>query len=132
MTLAASPTHHQPATNPLTPAPVFGPDVFALYLCAAPIDMRLGVDGVLARVIHWFGQARPHCAYAFVNARGNRMKLLIHDGLGFWLALRRLHSGRFYWIDQALAQPVGLSPAQWQALSQGLPWARIEQAISAH
>jgi transposase len=41
---------------------------------------------VLARVIHWFGSARPHCAYAFTNARGNRIKLLIHDGLGLWLA----------------------------------------------
>jgi transposase len=48
--------------------------------------MRLGFDGVLARVIHWFGSARPHCAYAFTNARGNRIKLLIHDGLGLWLA----------------------------------------------
>lgn len=103
-----------------------------LYLCQAPIDMRLGMDGVSARVIHWYGCAQPHCAYAFVNARGNRMKLLMHDGLGFWLVLLRLHSGRFRWIDRPMAEPVSLSAAQWRALSQGLLWARIEQAIAAH
>lgn len=116
-----------PAANP-----VFGPEVFRLYLGAAPIDMRLGIDGVLARVIDRFGRARPHCAYAFVNARGNRMKLLIHDGLGFWLAMRRLHSGRFYWIDQPLPHAVSLSAAQWYALARGLPWSRIDQAIGVH
>lgn len=104
----------------------------SLYLCYAPIDMRLGFDGVLARVIHWFGSARPHCAYAFTNTRGNRIKLLIHDGLGLWLAQRRLHSGRFFWIQQPMGQALSLSPVQWHALSQGLPWARIEQAITAH
>jgi transposase len=116
-----------PAANP-----VFGPEVFRLYLGAAPIDMRLGMDGVLARVIDRFGHAQPHCAYAFVNVRCNRMKLLIHDGLGFWLALRRLHSGRFYWIDQPLPHAVSLSPAQWHALARGLPWSRIDQVIGAH
>lgn len=115
-----------------TATAVFGPELHSLYLCQMPIDMRLGFDGVLARVIHWFGCARPHCAYAFINARGNRIKLLIHDGLGLWLAQRRLHSGRFIWIQQPMGQPVSLSPVQWHALSQGLPWARIEQAITAH
>lgn len=118
--------------SPQSNTAVFGPEVFKLYLCLNPIDMRLGIDGVLARVIECFGCAQPHCAYAFVNARGNRMKLLIHDGLGFWLAMRRLHSGRFYWIEQALAHPVSLSAAQWGALSQGLPWSRIDQAITAY
>ncbi|MDP2093733.1 MAG: IS66 family insertion sequence element accessory protein TnpB, partial [Hydrogenophaga sp.] len=81
-------TRHQPTPNsaprtewPSEPTAVFDPQLHSLYLCQCPIDMRLGFDGVLARVIHWFGSARPHCAYAFTNARGNRIKLLIHDGL---------------------------------------------------
>ena len=126
-----------PASTPFTqaasaPTPVFGPEMHGLYLCHTPIDMRLGFDGVLARVIQWFGCARPHCAYAFINARGTRVKLLMHDGLGLWLAQRRLHSGRFAWIEQPLGAPVSISAAQWHALTQGLPWVRIEQAITAH
>lgn len=128
----ASPTVTAVAPAATAPTAVFGPEMHSLYLCHSPIDMRLGFDGVLARVIHWFGCARPHCAYAFTNARGNRIKLLIHDGLGLWLAQRRLHSGRFVWVQQPTGQPLRLSPAQWHALSQGLPWARIEQAITAH
>lgn len=115
-----------------SPCSIFAPELHSLYLCHSPIDMRLGFDGVLSRVIHWFGCARPHCAYAFINARGNRIKLLIHDGLGLWLAQRRLHSGRFAWIEQPVGVPVSISAVQWRALTQGLPWVRIEQAITAH
>ncbi|MDP3926304.1 MAG: IS66 family insertion sequence element accessory protein TnpB, partial [Hydrogenophaga sp.] len=102
-------TRHQPTPNsaprtewPSEPTAVFAPQLHSLYLFQCPIDMRLGIDGVLARVIHWFGSARPHCAYAVTNARGNRIKLLLHDGLGLWLVLRRLHSGRFAWINEPL------------------------------
>ena len=138
-TFTPAAARHQPTPNsaprtewPSEPPALFDPQLHSLYLCHCPIDMRLGFDGVLARVIHWFGSARPHCAYAFTNARGNRIKLLIHDGLGLWLVQRRLHSGRFAWIEQPLGVPVSLSTAQWRALSQGLPWSRIDQAITAH
>ncbi|MGE8480945.1 MAG: transposase, partial [Pseudomonas shirazensis] len=43
-----------------------------------------------ARVIAVFGAAKPHCAYLFANRRANRMKVLVHDGVGVWLAARRL------------------------------------------
>ncbi|WP_205341685.1 IS66 family insertion sequence element accessory protein TnpB [Denitrificimonas caeni] len=45
----------------------------------------------LARVVQVFGSTRPHCAFLFANKRGNRMKVLIHDGLGIWLCARRLN-----------------------------------------
>jgi len=32
-------------------------------------------------------------AYAFRNRRGNRIKLLVWDGAGVWLCVRRLHPG---------------------------------------
>jgi hypothetical protein len=43
----------------------------------SPLDMRASPDKALARVVAGFGWARPHCAYLFVNRRGNRMKALI-------------------------------------------------------
>jgi hypothetical protein len=48
----------------------------------------------LARVVNVFGAARPHHAYLFANRRANRMKVLVHDGIGAWLAARRLNNGR--------------------------------------
>nr|WP_231988903.1 transposase [Pseudomonas yamanorum] len=41
--------------------------------------MRSGTEKALARVVV-FGAAQPHCAYLFSNRRGNRMKVLVHDG----------------------------------------------------
>ncbi|MFK4082176.1 IS66 family insertion sequence element accessory protein TnpB [Pseudomonas qingdaonensis] len=44
--------------------------------------MRAGTETALARVIAVFGVAKPHCAYLFANRRANRMKVLVHDGVG--------------------------------------------------
>lgn len=68
-----------------------------IWLATEPLDMRAGVDTALARVVQVFGSARPHCAYLFANKRANRMKVLIHDGLGIWLCARRLNRGKFHW-----------------------------------
>jgi len=72
----------------------------AVWMATQPLDMRSGFDSCLARVIKVFGAAHPHSAYLFANARANRMKVLVHDGFGFWLAARRLHQGHFVWPAQ--------------------------------
>ena len=100
----------------------------AIWLATQPLDMRAGIDSALGRVIKVFGVAHPHTAYLFANARANRMKVLVHDGLGFWLAARRLHQGHFVWptnAAQAVQTQINLSRAQLDALVLGLPWSRI-------
>ena len=52
-----------------------------IWLAVEPIDMRAGTETVLARVVQVFGAAQPHHAYLFANKRGNRLKVLVHDGL---------------------------------------------------
>ena len=52
----------------------------ALWLSAEPLDMRAGMDTLLAQVVHVFGAAQPHHAYLFANRRGTRLKVLVHDG----------------------------------------------------
>ena len=66
-------------------------------------------------------------AYLFANRRANRMKVLVHDGIGIgiWLAARRLHQGHFVWPQESAANRVSLSRAQLDALVLGLPWSRI-------
>ena len=101
--------------------------VDAIWLAVEPMDMRMGLDAALARVVKVFGQARPHHAYLFANARANRLKVLVHDGIGIWLAARRLHQGRFAW-PQHQGGTLELSRAQLDALVLGLPWQRIGEA----
>ena len=96
----------------------------AAWLATAALDMRAGPDTALARVIATFGAARPHHAYVFTNQRANRLKILVHDGVGLWLAARRLHQGKF--VGAPAGSPnVSLEHAQLDALVLGLPWQRM-------
>lgn len=96
-----------------------------IWLATEALDMRAGTDTALARVVRVFGAAQPHHAYIFANRTGTRMKVLVHDGIGVWLAARRLHQGKFRWPTQG-TQHYALNPAQWQALVLGLPWQRLQ------
>ena len=100
----------------------------AVWLATEPMDMRGGADTALARVVKVFGAAHPHQAYLFANRRASRMKVLVHDGIGIWLAARRLHQGHFVWPHPHAGAQMSLSRAQLDALVLGLPWARIGQA----
>ncbi|HJV50656.1 MAG TPA: IS66 family insertion sequence element accessory protein TnpB [Noviherbaspirillum sp.] len=73
----------------------------ALWLSAAPLDMRPGMDTLLAQVVRVFGQAQPHHAYLFSNRRGTRLKVLGQGG-------------------------VALTRAQFDALVLGLPWRQLD------
>jgi transposase len=97
----------------------------SVWLAAEPLDMRAGTDTALARVVQVFGSAKPHHAYLFANLRANRMKVLVHDGIGIWLCARRLHQGRFLWANTALGAQMALSREQLDALVLGLPWQRL-------
>ncbi len=95
-----------------------------IWLAVEPLDMRAGTETTLGRVVRVFGAAHPHHAYLFANRRGNRMKVLVHDGIGVWLAARRLNQGRFVWPTEGSIK-VPLTRAQLDALVLGLPWQRV-------
>jgi transposase len=99
--------------------------VDAVWLAVEPLDMRAGTDTALTRVVRVFGEARPHHAYLFANRRSNRIKVLVHDGIGIWLCARRLHQGRFMWARSESGSRLTITNEQLQALVIGLPWCRI-------
>lgn len=102
-----------------------------IWLVVAPVDMRLGIDG-LARLVQE-AHGRSPCdgmAYAFRNRRGNRIKLLRWDGTGVWLCLRRLHQGGFTWPVAGDAHCT-LTQAQWQWLTAGVDWRRLSAETTA-
>jgi len=101
--------------------------VEAVWLAVQPLDMRAGTEAALARVVGVFGAAHPHHAYLFANRRANRMKVLVHDGIGVWLAARRLNAGKFVW-PAGTDGTLQLTRPQFDALVLGLPWQRIGDA----
>lgn len=98
-----------------------------IWLAINPLDMRCGVDTALARVVQDFGYAKAHHAYVFTNKRANRIKVLVHDGIGIWLAARRLNKGKFIWSDPVSGN-LNLDKEQLHALVLGLPWQMVGNA----
>ena len=98
--------------------------VDAVWLAMEPLDMRSGTESALARVVNVFGAARPHHAYLFANRRANRLKVLVHDGIGVWLAARRLNQGRFVWPSESGCDAVDHARA--------VRCARARAALAAH
>jgi len=99
----------------------------AVWLAVEPLDMRAGTQTALARVIQVFGEARAHHAYLFANRRANRLKVLVHDGLGLWLCARRLHQGGFTWTQVRDETRLAITHEQLHALTIGLPWHRLAE-----
>ena len=54
------------------------------------------------------------------------MKVLVHDGIGVWLAARRLNAGKFVWPQNG--STLSLTRPQLDALVLGLPWQRLGDA----
>ena len=100
----------------------------AVWIATEPMDMRAGTESALARVVKVFGAAHPNHAYLFVNRRANRMKVLVHDGIGVWLAARRLHQGHFIWPHNSSTRQLQITRLQFDALVLGLPWYRLGEA----
>jgi transposase len=71
-------------------------EVEAVGLAVTPLDLRAGNEAAPACVVTVFGTARPHRTYLSAKRRANRMKVLVHDGIGVWLSAHRLYMG-FVW-----------------------------------
>lgn len=129
--------------SPARPANVFG-HLPQVWLALEPIDMRQGIDGLSQRVQDHLGHSPcDGSAYAFCNKRGTRIKLLVWDGTGVWLAQRRLHRGRVVWPtspvvataatqNQSRATVCTLDQQQWQWLISGVDWQRLGATAPAH
>ncbi len=94
-----------------------------LLLSVDPIDFRKGIDSLIA-VCQQRLQQDPFtgAVFAFCNQRKTGVKLLVYDGTGFWLCIKRFSQGHLKWWPKSteLLQPI--SPVKLQILlSQGDP-----------
>ena len=109
----------------------------SVWLVQDAVDMRMGIDGLSARIVQHLGKSPcDGHAYAFTNRSRNRLKLLVWDGNGVWLCQRRLHQGHFVWpqsvgsVDQAGdARGYHVTEAQWLWLINGVDWRRLNRPL---
>lgn len=63
--------------------------------------MRKGFDGLYGLVRDGLGcDPQSGHVFLFTNARRNRLKLLVYDGSGLWVAAKKLDGGCFRWPSQ--------------------------------
>ncbi len=69
-----------------------------IFVAPEPVDFRKGIDGLAAVCRQRLGHNPLEGAvYVFRNRAGTALKLLLYDGQGFWLLMKRLSQGRFHW-----------------------------------
>ena len=69
-----------------------------IFVAIEPADFRKGIDALS-------GVCRQHLAhnpldgavYVFRNRARTSIRVLVHDGQGFWLCTKRLSRGRLHW-----------------------------------
>lgn len=67
-----------------------------VWVCAEPVDFRLGIDGLSLRVQGSLGAHQAlNCAHVFFNRVRDKVKILRYDRNGWWLLYKRLERGRF-------------------------------------
>jgi transposase len=67
-----------------------------IFVATAPVDFRKGIDGLTAVCRQVLGENPLEGAvYVFRNRAGTALKLLLYDGQGYWLCMKRLSQGRF-------------------------------------
>lgn len=67
-----------------------------IYACSQPQDMRRSFDGLALAVRQVLGDdPRSGALFAFVNKRGNRLKVIWWDQSGYCILYKRAHGVRF-------------------------------------
>ena len=84
-----------------------------IFLAYEAVDFRFNIDR-LAALCREKLQQDPYSGAAFVfrNRQGSAVKILIYDGIGFYLVLRRFSRGRLRWWPTKTDQPLTQLAAQ--------------------
>jgi hypothetical protein len=67
-----------------------------VFICTSPIDFRCGIDGLIDVCKNTLKEDPfTGTLFAFINRGRTSIKLLVYDGQGFWMMVKRLSEGRF-------------------------------------
>jgi len=91
-----------------------------IMVASKPVDFRKGMDSLAALVMQALA-SDPFTGDVFIfrSKRSDRLKLLVWDGSGLCLVIKRLESGGFIW-PPVRDGAVTLNAAQLRLLFEGL------------
>lgn len=91
----------------------------ALELC----DLRKGFNGLQVEVSQTLKEdLHSGAVFVFCNRRRTRLKMLVWDGSGLWLLIKRLEKGTFSWPKEVEAgtKKLRLAPEAFAMLTDGI------------
>ncbi len=73
-----------------------------ILLAVEPVDFRKGIDTLAAVCKQRLSQDPLSGAlFVFRNRRGTALKMLVYDGSGYWLCLKRFSQGKLCWWPES-------------------------------
>jgi len=95
-------------------------DIERVYLHRAPVDMRKQMDGLSILAKDVIGKDPMSGAmFVYINARRNKLKILVWERNGFIVWYKRLERQRFHWPRDATDTVLTLSGEQLHWLLDG-------------
>ena len=96
------------------------PSIERVYLHRSPVDMRKQIDGlsILAKDVI-LQDPMSGSMFVFVNARRNKLKILVWERNGFVIWYKRLETQKFYWPRGSTETVLTLSGQQLNWLLDG-------------
>lgn len=74
------------------------------FLCIEALDFRKGIDAIAAVCKQkLLSDPMNGTLFIFANRKRTAVKILVYDGQGFWLCMKRFSRGRLAWWPASLA-----------------------------
>lgn len=107
--------------------------IACVYLHRAPVDMRRQIDGLVVLAKDVIGQDPMSGAlFGFINARRDKLKLLVWERNGFIVWYKRLERQKFYWPRAGETDVVTLTGEQLNWLLDGYDVWRMKPHDALH
>ncbi len=108
-----------------------------VLLAVDAVDFRKGIDGLIGLCRQKLGE-NPLLGtlFVFANRRRTSLKMLVYDGNGFYLILKRFSQGKLQWWPEGL-QPCHelaareLAVLLWNGNPQKASWAPLWRPVSS-
>lgn len=93
-----------------------------LFLSIEPLDFRKGIDAIAAVCKQkLLSDPMSGIMFVFTNRRHTAVKILVYDGQGFWLCMKRFSRGKLAWWPESPASSHILASQLQVLLCQGNP-----------
>jgi transposase len=104
-----------------------------VYLHRAPVDMRKQIDGLVLLAKEVIQQDPTSGAlFGFINARRNKLKLLVWERNGFIIWYKRLERDKFHWPRRSDEAVITLTGEQLNWLLDGYDVWRMKPHEALH